>query len=92
MDVSEHLEPHRGVLLLVLGICALVLCPFIGCFVWPMANGDLREIDAGRMDPEGRSMTQAGKILSIISLAIFALPFLILGTMVLLMVVGSVAG
>jgi hypothetical protein len=27
-----------------------------------MGNNDLREIDAGRMDPSGRGLTQAGKI------------------------------
>jgi len=27
-----------------------------------MGNNDMREIDAGRMDPTGRGLTQAGKI------------------------------
>jgi hypothetical protein len=27
-----------------------------------MGNNDLREIDAGSMDPSGRGLTQAGKI------------------------------
>ena len=32
-----------------------------------MGNGDLREIDAGTMDPAGRTMTQAGRICGIIA-------------------------
>jgi len=31
-----------------------------------MGNNDLKEIDAGRMDPEGRGHTQIGKILGMI--------------------------
>jgi hypothetical protein len=33
---------------------------------WIMANNDLNEIDSGRMDPAGRSMTYAAKILGML--------------------------
>ena len=38
-----------------------------------MGNGDMKAIDAGLMGPEGRGMTQAGKILGIITTVLIAL-------------------
>ena len=61
------MQPHRGVLILVLGILGLVTCPIIGIFAWVMGNADLQKIQAGEMDPEGRSLTQAGKICGMIA-------------------------
>ena len=61
------LRPHRGVLILVLGILGIVCCFICGIIAWVMGNGDLREMDAGRMDPSGRGLTQAGKICGMIS-------------------------
>ena len=37
---------------------------------WVMANTDLAQMNAGQMDPSGRSATSAGKTCSIISIAI----------------------
>jgi len=58
----QSLAPHRGVLILVLGILGIVCCFICGIIAWVMGNNDIREIDAGRMDPTGRGLTQAGKI------------------------------
>ena len=63
------MQNHRGGLILGLGIVSLVLCQLLGVVAWVMANADLREMDAGRMDPEGRSLTEAGKICGIIAVA-----------------------
>lgn len=76
------LQPHRGTAILVLGILGLVVnmgCVgwILGLIAWVMANGDLRKMDAGVMDPEGRSMTQAGKICGIISVALAALALVV---------------
>lgn len=64
-------KPHRGPIILTLGIISLVFstaCGFIlGIIAWVMGNADLREMDAGRMDPTGRGLTQAGKICGMIS-------------------------
>ena len=83
---QQPLRPHRGTLILVLGILGLVCCFICGIIAWVMGNGDLREIDAGRMDPSGRGLTQAGKIcgmigtiLWIIGLVIQVLLMLFLG-------------
>ena len=72
----SNLAPHRGALILVLGIVGLVLCQPVGIASWVMGNGDLKEMDAGRMDPEGRALTQVGKILGIVSVALLALGIL----------------
>jgi len=61
------MKPHRGTLILVLGILSLIVCGRLGNAAWIMGNGDLREIDAGTMDPAGRTMTQAGRICGIIA-------------------------
>ncbi len=58
----QSVAPHRGVLILILGILGIVCCFICGIIAWVMGNNDMREIDAGRMDPTGRGLTQAGKI------------------------------
>jgi hypothetical protein len=75
---SIQLRPHRGVVILVLGILGIVCCTICGIIAWVMGNNDLREMDAGRMDPSGRGLTQAGKICGMISV-IFAIVGFILG-------------
>lgn len=61
-----RLEPHRGTLILVLGILSLVVCQLTGIFAWVMGNTDMKKIRDGRMDPEGEGLTQAGRIMGII--------------------------
>jgi len=82
------MKPHRGTLILVLGILGLMVCLVCGIIAWVMGNADLKEMDAGRMDPLGRGTTQAGKILGIISVALGALGML-LG--LVFMIIGLVA-
>jgi hypothetical protein len=53
-------------MILVFSILSWVICVIFGIVAWVMGNSDLREMDAGRMDPEGRGMTQAGKIIGMI--------------------------
>jgi len=72
------MTPHRATLILVLGIVSLVVCGPLGIAAWLMGNTDLREMDAGRMDPAGRAMTNAGRICGIIA--------------VILLIVGVVIG
>lgn len=50
---SMQLRPHRGTVILVLGIVGIVCCFICGIIAWVMGNGDLREMAAGRMDPSG---------------------------------------
>ncbi|MBI2807182.1 MAG: hypothetical protein HYX68_19545 [Planctomycetes bacterium] len=60
--------PHRGGMILAFGIISIVTSIFIfGIIAWIMGNNDMEEIRAGRMDPEGEGMTQAGRIIGMIS-------------------------
>ena len=61
------LEPHRGTLILVLGILSLVMCGFFtGIPAWIMGRNDLRKIKSGLMEPEGEGSTRGGMICGII--------------------------
>jgi hypothetical protein len=63
----RYTTPHRGVVVLVLGILSwVVACPIFGFAAWVMGNSDLQEMRAGRMDPAGRGLTHAGTILGMI--------------------------
>lgn len=79
-------QPHRGGLILGLGIASLVLlfCLPIGIAAWVMGAGDLKQIRAGQIDPAGEGLTQAGMILGIISTVLGALTWIVIGTVVLL--------
>ena len=74
--------PHRGGVILALGIIALVIFPYstivCGPLAWVMGNADLTQIRAGRMDQSGEGMVQAGRVLGIIS-TILMLTFVVFG-------------
>src|SRR5262249_32903981 len=66
--------PPRGGMILAFGLIGLIggfvipLVPVVfGIIAWVMGNADMAEIRAGRMDPEGEGMTQAGRIMGMIS-------------------------
>ncbi len=84
------MRPHRGVLILVFGILSIVISCFpLGIVAWVMGSSDLKDMDAGLMDSEGRGMTLAGKILGIVSVALTLIGLAIWVLMVL--VFGAVA-
>ena len=85
---EQHLAPHRGVMILVFGILGVVVCLIFGILAWIFGNADLAEMNAGRMDPTGRGMTSAGRILGMIS-CIFTIVVVLIWVLVL--VVGGVA-
>lgn len=62
--------PHRGVLILILGIFALLFCGFFAIPAVLMGKADLAEMKAGRMDSSGEGLTRAGYILGIIAIVI----------------------
>ena len=84
------MRPHRGVTILVLGILGLVLCPFCGVAAWMMGNGDLEEMAAGRMDNNGRDLTNAGRICGIFGTVILLLQMVLLVVIGLSMVASSI--
>jgi hypothetical protein len=65
----RDLTPHRGSTILILGILSLLLCligVILGPFAWIMGTQDLKEIHAGRMDPEGEGPTNTGRLCGIV--------------------------
>jgi hypothetical protein len=63
---DRRLKPHRGLMILLLGVFGLKTCGILGIVAFILARNDLAEMDAGRMDRSGRGMTQAGYILGIV--------------------------
>jgi ferric-dicitrate binding protein FerR (iron transport regulator) len=55
-------QPHRGGVVLALGIVGIVACWICGAVAWSMGNKDMAAMRAGVMDPTGEGMTQAGRI------------------------------
>jgi hypothetical protein len=82
--------PHRGGLILALGIVGLVgwlVCTILivlGPIAWILGSADLREIHAGRMDPDGKGLTRAGQVCGIIGTIFMILGLLAIGLFVVL--------
>ena len=66
-DDREYLEPHRGTLILVLGVLSLVVCGLLGPVAWAMGSTDLKKMRAGSMDRSGEGETKAGYVCGIIA-------------------------
>ncbi len=83
--MSEHLRPHRGRLILTLGVLSFVIAgAFTAIPAWVMGSRDLKKMDGGIMDSQGRALTMAGRILGkvctimiivILALALIAIAF-----------------
>jgi hypothetical protein len=58
---QSALRPHRGGLILTLGLIGLFVCGPLCLAAWVMGSSDLREMDAGIMDGSGRSNTSSGR-------------------------------
>lgn len=86
------LRPHRGTLVLVLGILGIVCCMPCGIVAWVLGNQDLRDMAAGTMDPTGLGMTKAGKILGIISVVLAVIGIIVWVAMIALGVAAGAAG
>lgn len=80
--------PHRGGLILALGILTWVACPLFGILAWVLGESDLRAMREGRMDPAGESLTQVGRILGMAYvLLVLAFVVLVFGVLLLGIVV-----
>jgi predicted Zn finger-like uncharacterized protein len=90
---GRYLQPHRGSTILVLGILSLVILPIVfGPIAWIMGNNDMREIRAGRMDPEGEGNTNAGRICGMIGTILGIISIVCCIGWFALIIAGSAAG
>ncbi|MFL5339960.1 MAG: hypothetical protein ACJ8F7_07405 [Gemmataceae bacterium] len=90
-------EQHRGGMILAFGIISIVVGGVglvTGILAWVWGRADLKKMDAGQMDPEGRNITQIGYILGIIGTIIHALGlvFVCLYFIVVIVIMGVVIG
>lgn len=76
----RDLPPHRGTMILVLGIISIFIAwnfaPLglvLGIPAWVMGSHDLKLMRQGLMDPRGESHTNTGRILGIIGTCLSAL-------------------
>jgi hypothetical protein len=73
------LKPHRANLILVLGIVGLLCCSPVAIAAFVLGKKDLAEMDAGLMDPAGRSTTNIGRILGIVGIVFLILSLIYVG-------------
>jgi hypothetical protein len=66
-DRYGGVEPHRGTVVLVLGVLSLMACGLLGPVAWAMGSTDLKKMRAGRMDDRGEGETKAGYICGMIA-------------------------
>lgn len=86
---NRYMAPHRGALILVLGLMGLVIqCPVFPLMSWVMGSNDLREMQAGRMDPMGRDLTKAGMVIGMVLSILWILAFLF----IFLVMLAGIAG
>jgi len=65
---ARYLEPHRGGLILTLGIVGFFFCAIIGLIAIVLGATDLQKMAQGRMDPSGRGLTIAGLVMGSIQM------------------------
>jgi hypothetical protein len=102
-------QPHRGVIVMVLGIIGIVVsllsyfvfcCPFLGLPAGLLGLGlglggaimggaDLKKINAGIMDVDGKGMTLAGLICGIVGSVVVTPSLVLSGFMTIMMIIGA---
>jgi hypothetical protein len=88
----QYHVPHRGGLVLALGIVGWFTCPLFSVMAWVMGSSDLREMRYGRMDPGGIGLTQAGYYLGMIYTLLWMVILLIfIGVGLLMLMAGALS-
>lgn len=90
----SHLAPHRGGLVLTLGIISLVCNFFLvpGILAWVFGSSDLKQMKAGLMNREGESLTMVGMILGIVMTVLPLLGILFYIAMIVIVILFGAAG
>lgn len=72
-ELYRYPRPDQGVLILILGLLGFACCPIFGVAAWILGYTALNDIQAGRMDPSGRGLVQAGYYIGIASVILHVL-------------------
>ena len=85
-------NPHRGGLILTLGILAATCNFFLvpGILAWAMGAADLKKMNAGYMDPEGKGITTAGMVLGIVFTLLLLVPLVLYVFFILFVIAAAV--
>ena len=84
--INTNAAPHRGGLVLTLGLLGVLLFAPVGIVAWILGSKDLAAMRQGNMDNSGEGMTLAGKVLGILATVMF-----IVGILVVIAAVAIVA-
>ena len=92
-QLPQYPEESGAVAALVVSILGLVMCSgIISPVGWVMANKELEAIREGRRDPTKRDMAKAAQIVSIIGSVLLGLFVLFFGGLIIVALIGAVAG
>jgi len=69
--------PHRGVMILVFGILGVLCCVIFAILAAVMGGNDLKAMDRGDMDNEGRTLTNVGRIIGFVGIGLWAVGIVI---------------
>ena len=62
------MQPHRGTLILILGLVGFFCCGIVGLIAFIMGSSNVKAMQEGRMDPAGMGTTQAGRWIGLIAI------------------------
>ncbi len=63
-------KSDQGSIVLAMGILGFFMCPIFGIVAWVMGHTALKDIQAGRADPRGKTLVQVGYYMGIASVII----------------------
>lgn len=63
-----YMKPERGTMILIFGVLGIVACGIFAFVAYYMGNADLRDMEAGIMDPAGYDNTKTGRLVGLIGI------------------------
>lgn len=63
---AAPVKPHRATLLLILAVSGFLCCAPLSIGAFVLGSLDLKEMNAGRMDPSGRTATNVARYLGLL--------------------------
>jgi hypothetical protein len=83
-------KQHRGGLILALGLIGIMVCPITGIFAWFLGGSDLKDMEDGLMDPSGKGLTSAGRIIGLVATILMVIQIiLVVGIFGMMFAVGG---